>query len=406
MAKDVTGWAAGSEWVDWAPPNPAQGAQMSRRERLSSRGPYRACVPAFISELQVTLSPEVGAEGAEAANALTRFDASTAATLGEGEVGPLAAVLLRTESASSSQIEQITAGAKELALASIGESNRPNARLVAANATAMERAIALSQEISAETVVDVQAALLGGSDPTHVGFRDQPVWIGSRASSPHTANFVAPQAGRVPGLIDDLVAFTQRTDLEPMTQTALAHAQFETIHPFIDGNGRTGRALAQACLRYFGVVERITVPVSAGLLSAVEDYYEALTAYRDGDLDPIVSVFARAAFQAVRNGEKLVAELVDIHARWREAVRARSDAAVWRALPMVLSQPATTVTVLAEGIGVSLTAAQTAIDQMVAAQIVTPVGSGRRNRVWIAQEVLAALDDFALRAGRRRTPGR
>ena len=400
-----TPWATGAEQVDWVAAEPGEGPPMSRRARMRSQGPYSASVPPMISDLQVTVSPQIAAEAAEAANALTRFDARTAGELGGAELGPLAAVLLRTESASSSQIEQITAGAKELALASIGESDRPNARLVAANVSAMERAIALSQQITVEGIVDIQALLLGPSDPEHVGIRKEAVWIGPRASTPHTASFVAPQHERVPGLLDDLVVFTRRTDVEPMVQTALAHAQFETIHPFTDGNGRTGRALAQACLRSYGVIQQVTMPVSAGLLSAVEDYYEALTAYRAGDLDPIVAAFSSAAFHAVGNGERLVRDLLEIRARWRTSLRARSDASVWRALPVVLSQPALTVNVLAERIGISVTAAQTAIDQMVAAEVLALANANRRNRVWVAREVLDALDEFAKRAGRRRLPG-
>lgn len=399
----VTPWACSSEQVEWPEPSPDAARQMSRRERLRSRGPYSASVPPEIASLDVTVSREVATEAAEAANALTRFDASLASALGGDEVSPLAAVLLRTESASSSQIEQITAGAKALALASIGESDRPNAALVAANTAAMEKAVALSDRISAASIIDVQAALLHDSDPTHTGaFRTEPVWIGSRGSSPHSASFVAPRFERVPGLIEDLVAFAHRADVEPFLQVALAHAQFETIHPFADGNGRTGRALVQAMLRAAGITQRITVPVSAGLLSEVEGYYEALTAYRSGDLDPIVTVFSHAAFAAIGNGEALVRELAAIREDWAGRVKARSGAAVWRALPMVMSQPAVTVNHLADSLGVSKPTAQTAIDQMVAAEVLVPANNFRRNRVWVAGEVVEALDDFAERAGRRR----
>lgn len=370
---------------------------------MRNRGPYAASVPPNIAGLALPLSPGTATEAAEAANALTRFDASMASALGGGEVSPLAAVLLRAESASSSQIEQITAGANALALASIGESDRPNAALVAANAAAMEKAIALSDRISAEAIVDVQAALLQGSDPARTGsFRSEPVWIGARGSSPHTASFVAPRADRVPGLIEDLVAFTRRTDVEPFTQVAIAHAQFETIHPFTDGNGRTGRALAQAMLRSYGITQRITAPVSAGLLSEVESYYAALTAFRHGDLDPIVNAFSAAAFAAIGNGEALIGDLIRIRDEWAARVQARSHASVWRALPWVMSQPAVTVNHLAERLGVSKPAAQTAIDQMVAAEVLSPTNNFRRNRVWVADEVLEALDAFAERAGRRR----
>lgn len=396
-------WACTSEQVEWPVPSPDEARQMSRRERLRSRGPYAASVPAEIAGLDVTVAREVATEAAEAANALTRFDASMASALGGDEVSPLAEVLLRTESASSSQIEQITAGAKALAMASIGESDRSNAALGAANAAAMEKAVALSDQLSADTIVDVQAVLLHESDPVHTGaFRSEPVWIGARGSSPHSASFVAPRFERVPRLIDDLVAFTQRTDIEPYLQVAIAHAQFESIHPFTDGNGRAGRALVQAMLRSSGLTRQLTVPVSAGLLSEVEGYYEALTAYRSGDLDPIVTAFSHAAFAAIENGEVLVGELADIREAWAGRVKARAGAAVWRALPLVMSQPAVTVNHLADALKVSKPTAQTAIDHMVAGEVLVPVNNFRRNRVWAAGEVVDALDDFAARAGRRR----
>ena len=396
-------WACHYEQVEWAEPSPEYLGRMSRRERLRSRGPYKAALPPLISALSLEVSTQVAVEAAEAANALTRFDASTASLLGGDEVSPLAAVLLRTESASSSQIEQITSGAKALAMASIGESDRPNAAMVAANSAAMEKAIALSDKISSEAIIDVHSVLLHDSNPGQTGsFRTDPVWIGGKGSSPHSATFVAPKSERVPKLIDDLISFTGRVDIEPFLQVAVAHAQFETIHPFTDGNGRTGRALVQAMLRNYGITERITVPVSAGLLNEVEDYYGALTAYRQGDLDLIITVFSRAAFAAIENGEVLVRDLVSIREDWIVRIKARSDASVWRALPLVMSQPAVTVNVLAERLNTSKPAAQTAIDQMVAAGALTPANNFRRNRVWVADEVVEVLDAFAHRAGRRR----
>ena len=397
-------WACTFEQVDLPASSPADSAQLSRRQRLNRGGPYASSVPPLIAELNIDVDQQIARQASEAANALTRFDASMVTALGAKEATPLAAVLLRTESASSSQIEQITAGAKALALASIGQSDGPNAELVAANATAMEKAIALSDRITAEAIIDVQNALLHGSDPSHTGaFRAEPVWIGPPGSSPHTASFVAPQAGRVPALIDDLVAFTRRTDVEPFLQVAVAHAQFETIHPFGDGNGRTGRALVQAMLRSFGITQRITVPVSAGLLSDVEAYYEALTAFRRGDLNPIVNAYSDATFAAILNGEQLIMDLAVIRARWREQVEARSDASVWKTLPVAMSQPALTVSYLAGRLHVSQPSAQAAIDKMIIAGILTPANNFRRNRVWVATEITEALDDFAYRAGRRRS---
>jgi Fic family protein len=95
--------------------------------------------------------------------------------------------------------------------------------------------------------------------------------------------FNPPHHDHVPVLIDDLVAFARRTDIPLLTQAAVAHAQFETIHPFPDGNGRTGRALIHSMLRGHGLTHNVTVPVSAGLLTDTSAYFDALTAYREGE---------------------------------------------------------------------------------------------------------------------------
>src|SRR5690606_10443936 len=132
----------------------------------------------------------------------------------------------------------------------------------------------------------------------------------------------------------------------------LAHAQFETIHPFTDGNGRTGRALAQALLRAHQVTRNVAVPVSAGLLADVEGYHGALTAYREGDLVPIVEAFARAALRAVRNVEQLVVEIDEIRETWGKRLKARSDSNAWRVLDILTRYPVLNSASAAEQLGV------------------------------------------------------
>ena len=385
----------------------------SRRVRLRSRGPYRSAVPARIAELEVELDRGLGAESEDALTQLARFDAelpeafpplaqATTGPRADGELAPLASVLLRTESASSSQIENVTAGAKALALATLDERSGSNARLVAANVTAMQRAIELSDALNVDTILAAHAALMSGQEHARPGrFRDRQVWIGGSASSPHGAVFVPPRAELVPGATADLIAFCDRSDLPVLTQAAVAHAQFETIHPFADGNGRTGRTLVQAMLRRSGATRRITVPVSAGLLTETATYFEALTRYREGDVSPIVRCFAEASFAAVANGRTLVAELRAVYERWLDDVPARRGAAAWTMLPVLVRQPAVTVAYVQEHAGVSQPAAQRAVDHLVAAEILTPASQNRRNRIWVATEVIDALDDFAERAGRR-----
>lgn len=378
---------------------------MSRRKGRLSRGPYRAAVAASIAEYRFLLAPEVEAESADALMEIARFDAELSQTdLGtDGEFAPLVSVLLRTESASSSQIENVTAGAKALAMASIHERAGANAQLVAANVTAMRGAIEMADDLSEETILAAHAALMEGHEYARPGrYRDQPVWIGADAPTPHTARFVAPRHERVQGAMADLLAFCDRTDMPVLSHIAIAHAQFETIHPFNDGNGRSGRVLVHVMLKRAGATRRLTVPVSAGLLVDTDSYFAALTAYREGDPEPIVRRFTDASFAAVDNARHLNADIADLYARWEHYLNARRDAAAWRVLPHLVRQPAITVKHIQQVVGVSAPAAQHAIDQLADAGIVTPASANKRNRVWIAEGVIAALDEFAARAGRRR----
>jgi Fic family protein len=345
----------------------------------------------------------VAAEAEDALVEISRFDAELAASLprADGELAPLAVVLLRTESASSSQIEGVTAGAKALAIATLNESSGQNARMVAANVEAMQKAIDLADDLSTDSILAAHRALMHGQVHAHPGrFRDEQVWIGG-GSTPHTATFVPPRHDRVPALMADLVTFCRRTDIPVLSQVSIAHAQFETIHPFNDGNGRTGRTLVHAMLRRSGATRRLTVPVSAGLLIDTESYFAALGSYRDGDPTPIITQFSRASFTAVGNGRQLVDDLTGIYAEWQDALPSRKGSAARRLLPHLLSQPAVTVKHIQQYLDVSQPAAQRAVDHLVEAAILQQVSTGKRDRAWIARDVINALDQFATRAGRR-----
>src|SRR5690349_6361591 len=111
-------------------------------------------------------------------------------------------------------------------------------------------------------------------DPSIAGRRrDELVWIGGDSFGRHGAMFVPPHAEHVPGLMDDLVKFTRRTELPLLDHAPVAHAQVETVNPFSDGNGRTRRALIHAMLHGHGLTRNVTVPVSAGLLTHLDAYF-------------------------------------------------------------------------------------------------------------------------------------
>ena len=370
----------------------------SRRERRLTAGPYRAAVPPFIANRTISLTGELQALTEEAATELTRFDA---------EVGhitaPFASILLRTESASSSEIENLTSGARQIALAELGEHTSHNARLIVGNVRAMQAALELSDRIDADAILQMHRALLEHVDPNTAGrWRQQQVWIGGGSLGPHTAQFVPPHHDRVPELIDDLIAFANRVDAPVVAQIAVAHAQFETIHPFPDGNGRVGRALIQAMLRGGQLTRSVAVPLSAGLLHDTATYFHALGEYRSGNLEPIVQSIAEASFAAVANGRTLVRDLETVRADWRTRVTARRDAAVHRLADLLLRQPVVDSKLVTSTLGVTGANAQIAIDRLVDAGILTQITDGRRNRIWQAKDVVRVLDEFAARAKRRR----
>ncbi|SIS02219.1 Fic family protein [Microbacterium sp. RURRCA19A] len=364
-----------------------------------SRGPqrYRAAIPSRIASLLPAPVPETSALADLAAQELSRFDAE----LGH-RISTFAPVLLRSEAASSSQIENLTASARAIFSAELGATRSRHAIEIAANTRAMATALDLAEQISTTAILQMHAVLLH-DQPRHTPgrFRDEAVWIGTRSDSPVGAEFVGPSHERIVGLIEDALAFARRTDIPVLTAVAVAHAQFETIHPFSDGNGRTGRALAQAMLRYRGTTRNVAVPVSAGLLADVEGYHRALTAYRAGDVSPIIAAFANAALRAVANARELVRELDAIRNDWDTRLHARKSSNAWRLLDVLLARPVVDSATAADALGVRQPNVYPPLQSLVDAGILKSKAEHRLGPYWRSDEVLAAIDRFAERAGRR-----
>lgn len=278
-----------------------------------------------------------------------------------------------------------------------------NATEVVGNITAMTAALELAERPDADAILAMHAGLAGELRPAIAGrWRNEQVWIGGTSFGPHEADFIPPQHESVPDLIDDLVPFAGRTDLPALAQAAIAHAQFEPIHPFTDGNGRTGRALIHAMLRGHGLTRNVTVPVSAGLLTNTQAYFDSLTMYRRGEPHLIVERLAEASFAATANGRQLVADLRDIRQRWTDKIKVRRGGAAWRLADLLLRQPVIDAGLVANELGIETGNAGRAIAPLVDAGVLTEFTGFKRNRMWQSREVLTALDDFAARAGRRR----
>jgi len=368
---------------------------MTRRDQAAQRDHYEAAID--IAALDYAPSQQVAAAAEDAATEIVRFDAE----LG-GEIAPFSAILLRSESTASSNIEQLTASARSVALAELGDTSKVNASLIAANTAAMKSAVALADKLDADSILQMHRTLMETVDPGEAGkWRTQQVWIGGSSFGPSGAMYVAPHHDRVPAAIDDLIAYMNRDDIPVLIQAAIAHAQFETIHPFTDGNGRTGRALIHALLRGKGLARNVTVPVSAGLLADTDSYFDALTTYRDGDPEPIILAAANASFKAIANGRQLVDDLRRVRESWRERIRARSHSATWKVADLLMQQPVVNAKILNEQLGIGPTHVRRHMDVLVAAGVVQLTKVHQRGVFWRAQEVLDVLDAFATNAGKR-----
>ncbi len=169
-----------------------------------------------------------------------------------------------------------------------------------------------------------------------------------------------------------------------LVQATITHAQFETIHPFPDGNGRTGRALLHSLLRAKRLTRTVTVPVSAELLTNTDAYFATLTAYREGEPTTIVELIADASFRAIDNGRALATDLATIRAGWNERITARRRASAHRLADLLVRRPVVDSPLVQRELDVAATNANTGIGHLEDKGILTMVSGNYRNRKWAA----------------------
>lgn len=383
---------------------------LSRRDRASCS--YDAYVPDPLGGRTWRLDSDVVADVVDAERAIATFD-SRAVALADTE--SLARLLLRAESVASSRIEGLEVGGRRLlraeaAAAAGAASSDVTAEEVLRNIDAMASALGAvgpGDRIDLDLLLDAHHRLLAGSRiEEHGGLvRDEQNWIGGSSYNPCSASFVPPPPELVADLLGDLMAFCNGDDLPAVVQAALAHAQFETIHPFVDGNGRIGRVLIHLILRRRGVTTRVVPPISLVLATWSEDYVAGLTATRYGGastseaatdgVNRWVGTFAGACRRSIADAELFEQRVAALQADWRERldpVRASSatDLLV-RALP---GAPVVTVAAAADLIGRSIQATNEAVARLVGAGVLRQVTVGRRNRAFEAPELIATFTDL------------
>lgn len=208
---------------------------------------YKLYVPDTLSDRKYLFEGSVTADVADAERAIVNLNASASALAG---TEALARILLRAESLASSRIEGMVVGARRILKAEVeqgveGAHTDKSAAEILANIEAMDLAInqiGVGSEITLEILLEVNKRLLAKTSLSETGgkLREQQNWIGGNDFNPCSADFVPPEWGSVFALMDDLIKFCNQDDLPAVAQAALAHSQFETIHPFVDGNGSQG----------------------------------------------------------------------------------------------------------------------------------------------------------------------
>jgi Fic family protein len=318
----------------------------------------------------------------------------------------LARQLLRAESVASSRIEGLIVSHRRLAKADFGGAGGDfAAQSVLQNIRGMEYALRLAVEtprLTRDTFTDIHRAMFEGTrDERYAGVvRDRQNWIGGEASTPANADFVPPPHGDLDDLLADLAAFCDRDDLSPVLQAAIAHAQFETIHPFWDGNGRVGRALIHVILRRRQLVDRFMPPISLALAANADAYVKGLTSYRYRDESDWYAVFAdsltRAANESIAFGDR-VAELQE---RWLEQVgNPRRGSAAQRLIEALPSHPVVNLRTAVQITAASQPAVQRAFGQLERGGVLRQTSVGRRNRAFESVGLFALMDDFERRLG-------
>lgn len=386
----------------------ADGSGVTRRHRQSCE--YRVYIPDTLVDRAFVFDGDVAADIADAEAAITRLNVEATSLV---DTESMARLLLRAESVASSRIEGLEIGARRLLEAdaarefSAATTSDVTADEVLANIDAMVTALSaadLHEQVTPATVLEIHRRLLSGTRlSAHAGWiREEQNWIGGNRFNPCGAAFVPPPYEMVEPLLVDLCEFCNSDMLPATAQAAIAHAQFETIHPFVDGNGRTGRALIHLILRRRGLAPRVVPPVSLVLATLSADYVGALTGFRhDGPssspdalsgANRWVSLFAGSCTRAVAQASAFEQRAREIQASWRQRLgRVRRNSTTDLLIGILPGAPVLTAEGAATLTRRSFQAANEAIAVLERAGVLTRANLARRGRAFEAREIIDAF---------------
>jgi Fic family protein len=353
--------------------------------------PVHAAWPEPIAAAELELS---GATLRAVAAAEAAVATGQAAVPGASEVA--ARLLLRAEGLSSSMIEGLRVTPTDLALAeadprfAVGD-----AGWVSDNLAVVTDALATPGPLTTDSLLEWHRRLMRhapGLADAHVGaWRDRLGWVGG--ANPLVAAHVATPPELIDDAMSDLVAFADRADVDPVTRAAVIHAQFETIHPFADGNGRIGRVLVARALAH-GTGASVPPPVSTQFARDIGGYLSGLALYQQGQVDTWVRWFAGAVSTAAAAANQTLALVGELHGRWVAACAdLRRDSAARRLVGDLSRHPVLDSAMAARIAGVSERAARGALAELGERGVLVEVSPPRATRGgvvrwWAAVELL------------------
>lgn len=362
-----------------------------------------AVVPPRLADLSLSLPAALNQRVVDAERALAQLDTQLgAADAASAEAATFA--LLRSESVSSSRIEGIRVTNRRLAEAIHDAGGaRQLAREVVGNVDAMRAAVeygASAEPFTPDAILDLHRRLMVHAIGVREGrWRTEQNWIGAERIDDGVA-YVPPPPEYIDDLVDDLCDFVDRSPATAVVRAAIAHAQFEAIHPFVDGNGRVGRCLVSITLRKAGGTRTIP-PVSSVLLRDTDGYFRALHQFQqNADPAPWIEHFADATVEACQRARALVDDIEALKERWADRLGSvRRGTHLARLLDVLPTMTIASADQIADRLGVDPNVARRLIAQLVGAGIAKQTSASRRNRVWRVDDMLRLLDDHAL--GRR-----
>ncbi|WP_139651450.1 Fic family protein [Raoultibacter phocaeensis] len=377
---------------------------LSRRERKG--GLYRAYEPDVLAGRSFLLQGETAADIADAEHEILRLN-GTASALRNTEA--LARMILRAEALSSSRIEGLVIGPRRILKAELGGAGADaTAQEVLNNINAMSVALehALESEITVDALCDIHRALTKETmiDRFSGVIRTEQNWLGGNAYNPCGASYVPPLPQRVLPLLEDLASFCNDNALSPLAQAAVAHAQFETIHPFVDGNGRVGRALVHVVLRRRGLSPNVVPPISLALATRAQEYVKELARFRhegsfsDSDavegLNSWLSFFASCTLHACKNALEFERRIETIKSGWIGALGKAATSTDLLMADAMAGQPLFNATTMMQATGKTMPAVNSSIERFQKAGFVKQVNAGKRNRAFEAIGIIEAFTSF------------